>query len=52
MKEIQILRNEIQAWRNKFQIRHNEIQIQTPQFLRRIEPFQGLAPTPTAFLLI
>ena len=46
VKEIQIFWNEIQARRNKFQIRRNEIQIKTPQFLRRIEPFQRLTPTP------
>ena len=51
MKEIQIFRNEIQARWNEFQIRRNEIQIQMPQFLRRIELFQGLTPTPTAVFL-
>ena len=51
MKEIQIFRKEIQAGRNKFQIRRNEIQIKIPTFLRRIEPFQRLTLTPTAFFL-
>ena len=51
VKEIQIFWNEIQAGGNKFQIRRNEIQIKTPQFLRRIEPFQRLTPTPNRILL-
>ena len=46
VKEIQIFWKEIQAGRNKFQIRRKEIQIKTPHFLRRIEPFQRLTPTP------
>jgi hypothetical protein len=45
--EIQIFRNEIKAGR----IRRNKIQIQTSDFLRRIEPYQGVTPTPTAFFL-
>jgi hypothetical protein len=44
--EIQVFRNEIQADRNKFQIRRNEIQIKSFDFLRRIEPYQGVTPTP------
>ena len=47
-KEIQVFRHEIQAEWNKFQIRRNEIQIETLAFLRRIEPFQSLTPTPRA----
>jgi hypothetical protein len=50
-KEIQISRNKIQAGRNKFQIQRNEIQIKSLHFLRRVEPYQGLTPTPTAFFL-
>ena len=46
VKEIQIFWKEIQAGRNKFQIRRKEIQIKTPHFLRRIELFQRLTPTP------
>jgi hypothetical protein len=41
-------RKEIKARHNEIQIQRNEIQTKSLDFLRRIEPYQGLAPTPRA----
>jgi hypothetical protein len=51
MKDFQIFQNEFQAGWNEIQIPRNEIQIQSLDFLRRIERYQALTPTPTAFFL-
>ena len=51
-EQIKIQRNEIQAGWTNSKSRRNEIQMKSLDFLRRIEPYQRVTRTPTAFFFL